>query len=142
MSQQDLQKHVHAAARVFTNTKKVKHITPEPRSLNWLPVCLNIRFKMLPLLYKVLNALGPKYISDLLLHYDPSRPLGSSGTALLTAPGVKTKHGQEAAFFVTKIQLKPYCFLLLFKYLICCVFLFFYSGAYSILFISQQPAAS
>ena len=37
-----------------------------------------------------------KYISDLLLCYEPSRPLRSSGTGLLSAPRVKTEHGQAA----------------------------------------------
>lgn len=46
------------------------------------------------LVYKALHGLPPKYISDLLLHYERSRPLRLSGAGLLT---VKTKHG-EAAF--------------------------------------------
>ena len=52
------------------------HITPVLRSLHWLPVCERIDFKILQLVYKVLNGLGPKYISDLLLHYEPSRLSG------------------------------------------------------------------
>ena len=42
-----------------------------------------------------LNGLDPKYISDLLLNYEPSRTLRSSGQ--LSVPRVRTKHG-EAAF--------------------------------------------
>lgn len=38
------------------------------------------------------NGLGPQYISDLLLHDDPSRPLRPSGTSLLSVPRVRTKH--------------------------------------------------
>ncbi len=87
----------NAAARVLTKTKKVDHITPVLRSLHWLPVCQRIDFKILLLVYKALNGLGPKYISDLLLRYEPSRPLRSSGAGLLSVPRVKTKQG-EAAF--------------------------------------------
>ncbi len=87
----------NAAARVLTKTKKVDHITPVLRSLHWLPVCQRIDFKILLLVYKELNGLGPKYISDLLLRYEPSRPLRSSGAGLLSVPRVKTKQG-EAAF--------------------------------------------
>ena len=87
----------NAAARVLTKTKKVDHITPVLRSLHWLPVCQRIDFKILLLVYKALNGLGPKYISDLLVRYEPSRPLRSSGTALLFVPRVRTKQG-EAAF--------------------------------------------
>ena len=87
----------NAAARVLTKTKKVDHITPVLKSLHWLPVCQRIDFKILLLVYKALNGLGPKYISDLLIPYEPSRPLRSSGTGLLSVPGVRTKRG-EAAF--------------------------------------------
>ncbi len=65
------------------------------RSLHWLPVCQRIDFKHL--VYKALNDLGPKYIVDLLLHDEPSRPLRWSGTGLLSVPRLKTEHG-EAAF--------------------------------------------
>ena len=44
-------------------------------------------------LYKALNDLGPKYISDLLRHQEPSRPLRSSGTGPLWVPRVKTNNG-------------------------------------------------
>ena len=87
----------NAAARVLTKTRKVDHITPVLKSLHWLPVPQRIDFKILLLVYKSLNGLGPKYISDLLLHYDPPRPLRSSGTGLLVVPRVRTKQG-EAAF--------------------------------------------
>ena len=59
------------------------HITPDPGSLYWLCVCHRIDFKLLLLVYKALNGLGPQYISDLLLRYEPSRPLRLSGTACL-----------------------------------------------------------
>ncbi|XP_068571421.1 uncharacterized protein [Cebidichthys violaceus] len=96
-STRKLQLIQNAAARVLTKTKKVDHITPVLRSLHWLPVQQRIDFKILLLVYKALNGLGPKYISDLLLPYVPSRPLRSSGTGLLSVPRVRTKHG-EAAF--------------------------------------------
>ena len=84
----------NAAARVLTNTKKIDHITPVLKSLHWLPVHQRIDFKILMLVYKSLNGLGPIYLSNLLLHYEPLR---SSGTGLLTIPRVGTKKG-EAAF--------------------------------------------
>ena len=93
----ELQLIQNAAARVLTRSKKVEHITPVLRSLHWLPVCHRIDFKILLTVYKSLNGLGPKYISDLLLHYIPPRPLRSSGTSLLVVPRIQTKQG-EAAF--------------------------------------------
>jgi len=87
----------NAAARVLTKTKKVEHITPVLKSLHWLPLSQRIDFKILLLVYKSLNGLAPKYITDLLSVYQPSRPLRSSGSSLLCIPRTRTKHG-EAAF--------------------------------------------
>ena len=87
----------NSAARVLTRTRKSDHITPVLKSLHWLPVCQRIDFKILLLVYKSLNGLAPIYISELLPHYEPSRPLRSSGTGLLAVPRIKTKYG-EAAF--------------------------------------------
>ncbi|XP_037631145.1 uncharacterized protein LOC119491325, partial [Sebastes umbrosus] len=89
----------NAAARVLTKTKKGDHISPVLRSLHWLPVSQKIDFKILLLVYKALNGLGPKYISDLLLCYEPSRPLRSSGSGLLSVPRVRTKHAEGAFSF-------------------------------------------
>ena len=134
MSQQDLKKFVHAfifsrlnycnwvftgfpkksirqlqliqniAVQVLTKTKKMDHITPVLRSLHCLSVCRRIDFKILLLISKALNGSGPKYISDLLLRNEPSRPLWSSRAGLLSIPRVTTKHGEAAfSFYVPHI---------------------------------------
>ena len=123
MSQQDLEELVHAfifsrldyCNGVFTGLPKKSirqqqliqnaavrsltrhHITPILRSLHWLPVCQRIDFKILPVVYKALNGLAAKSIVDLLSPYEPSGPLRSSSTGLLSVPRVRTKHA-EAAF--------------------------------------------
>lgn len=79
----------NAITQVLTNTKKVNHNTPVLRSLHWLPVSHRIDFKILLMVYKPFNGLGAKYISDLLLNYELSRPLSSSGTGLLSVPRVR-----------------------------------------------------
>ena len=58
-----------------------------------------IDFKVLLLVFKCLNGLGPSYMSDLLLPYQPSRTLRSSGTGLLEVPKVRTKTYGEASFY-------------------------------------------
>ncbi len=83
----------NAAARILTRTRKSEHITPVLRSLHWLPVTFRIDFKVLLLVYKSLNGLGPKYIADMLTEYKPNRPLGSSQ---LEIPRVHTKQGESA----------------------------------------------
>ncbi len=62
----------NAAARILTRTRTSEHITPVLRSLHWLPVTFRIDFKVLLLVYKSLNGLGPKYIADTLIEYKPN----------------------------------------------------------------------
>ncbi len=76
----------NAAARILTRTRKSEHITPVLRSLHWLPVTFRIDFKVLLLVYKSLNGLGPKYIADMLTEYKPNRPLRSLGSSQLEIP--------------------------------------------------------
>ena len=91
----------NSAARVLTKTRRRDHITPVLKSLHWLPVQFRIDFKVLLLVYKCLNGLGPSYLSDLLVPYVPSRSLRSSGRALLDIPSAKfrkTKSQGSSAF--------------------------------------------
>ncbi|KAK7899424.1 hypothetical protein WMY93_020277 [Mugilogobius chulae] len=89
----------NAAARVLTRTRKYDHISPVLRSLHWLPVAQRIDFKTALLVFKSLHGLAPKYISDMLVRYEPSRTLRTSGTGLLLVPRVRTKHGESAFQF-------------------------------------------
>ncbi len=76
----------NAAARILTRTRKYEHITPVLRSLHWLPVTFRIDFKVLLLVYKSLNGIGPKYMADMLTEYKPNRPLRSLGSSQLEIP--------------------------------------------------------
>ncbi len=71
----------------WIQTEAWSHITPVLRSLHWLPVTFRIDFKVLLLIYKYLNGLGPKYIADMLTEYKPNRPLSFR---------VHTKQGESA----------------------------------------------
>ena len=94
---QQLQFIQNAAARVLTRTKRSEHITPVLKSLHWLPVSYRIDFKVLLLVYKSLNGLGPEYMNDILVEYKPSRVLRSTDSGQIVEPRVQTKNG-EAAF--------------------------------------------
>ena len=94
----DLQLLQNSAARVLTKTRKRAHITLVLKSLHWLPVCFRIDFKVLLMVFKCLRGLGPSYLSELLLPYEPSRSLRSSGTGPLIIPKVKTRTYGEASF--------------------------------------------
>ncbi len=86
----------NAAAMILTRTRKSEHITPVLRSLHWLPVTFRIDFKVLLLVYKSLNGLGPKCIADVLTAYKPNRPLRSVGSSQLEIPRVHAKQGESA----------------------------------------------
>jgi len=150
----NLQLLQNSAARVLTKTRGQAHITPVLKSLHWLPVCFSIDFKVLLLVFKCLNGLGPSYLSDLLLSYQPSQILKSSGTGLLVIPKVRTKTHGEAAFShyglhlwnslpksirtaetvdVFKRRLKTHLFNLAFNWFLL---LFFYYILFYILFLS------
>ena len=57
----------NSAARLLTKTSYCSHVTPVLMSLHWILIKFRIRFKILLLIYKVLNGLAPEYISELLL---------------------------------------------------------------------------
>ena len=86
----------NAAARLLTKTKKREHISPVLASLHWLPVTFRIDFKVLLITYKALNGQGPKYISDSLINYTPTRTLRSSDAGLLEVRISNKKIGDSA----------------------------------------------
>uniref|UniRef100_A0A3P9LR34 Reverse transcriptase domain-containing protein n=2 Tax=Oryzias latipes TaxID=8090 RepID=A0A3P9LR34_ORYLA len=94
----NLQLLQNSAARVLTRTRGREHITPVLKSLHWLPVRFRIDFKILLMVYKCFYGLGPSYLNDILLKYEPSRTLRSSGAGLLVVPKVRTKTYGEASF--------------------------------------------
>ena len=70
-----LQMIQNAAATVLTKTKRTDHITHILKYLHWLPVSYRIDFKALLLVFKSLNGIGPKYLSDMFQQYIPFRSL-------------------------------------------------------------------
>ncbi len=83
----------NAAATSLTRTRKSEHITPVLRSLHWLPVTFRVDFKVILLVYKSLNGLGPIYIADMFAEHKPNRPLRSLGSSQLETPKVHKKQG-------------------------------------------------
>lgn len=86
----------NAASRILTKTKRREHITPVLKSLHWLSIIYRIEFKVLLIVLKTVNGLGPKYISRMLYDYQPTRALRSVGAGQLVVPRVKTKQGEMA----------------------------------------------
>ena len=91
----------NSATRLLTGTRKHEHITPVLRDLHWLPVHKRICFKILLMTFKCLNQLAPSYLSDLLIHYRPSRTLRLSDKELLVQLRCHLKtYGQRAFSFI------------------------------------------
>ena len=61
----------NAAAKIITKSKKFDRVNPLLRQLHWLPISKHI--KVLLLVYKSLNGMGPVYLRDLLIYYKPKR---------------------------------------------------------------------
>lgn len=57
-----------------------------------------INLEVILLVFKCVNGLGPFYLSDLLLPYQPSRSLKSSNANLLSTPKVRIKMHGEVSF--------------------------------------------
>ncbi len=95
----------NAAARVLTRTRKYDHISPVLSRLHWLPTKHRIDFKILLMTYKALNGLAPQYLSELLSHYSPPRPLRSQNSGRLIIPRISksTAGGRSFSFLAPKL---------------------------------------
>ncbi len=89
----------NAAARVLTRTRKYDHIGPVLSTLHWLPIKHRIDFKILLITYKALNGLAPQYLSELLSHYSPPRPLRSQNSGVLIIPRISKSTAGGRSFF-------------------------------------------
>ena len=65
-SLEPLQRVQNMAARMVCRRKKFDRITPILQELHWLPVKLRIKYKLLSVVHKSLNGVGPSYLADLL----------------------------------------------------------------------------
>ncbi len=83
-----LQMVQNAAARVLIRTRKYDHISLVMSTLHWLPIKHRIDFTILLITYKSLNGLAPQYLSELLSHYSPPRPLRSQNSGHLKIPRI------------------------------------------------------
>ncbi|KAF7246934.1 Transmembrane protease serine 12 [Varanus komodoensis] len=77
------------AARLLTGTGRYVHMTPVLCQLHWLPIEVQVQFKVLVMTYKAPNGLGPGYLKERLRPYMPACTLRSAGEALLREPSMK-----------------------------------------------------
>ena len=78
-----LQAAFNAAARVIFNERRSCRITPLLRELHWLRVNERVEFKLCLMVYKALNCMAPRCLSDLcVLDSVQRRPLRSAATSV------------------------------------------------------------
>ncbi len=73
---------------VLTRNRKYDHISPVLSTLYWLPIKHRIDLKILLITYKALKGLASQYLSELLSHYSPPRPLRSQNSGHLIIPRI------------------------------------------------------
>ena len=71
------------AARFVSGARKFDHIGPILVKRHWLPISYRVVFKLLLLVFKALNGLGPRYLVELLQYQNHSRTLRSNFLELL-----------------------------------------------------------
>ena len=89
---------MNCATLLILGIGKYDHVTPILKSLHWLTSEARIHNKILCLTYKALNYLAPDYLSDSIIHYQPTRSLRSSKKGLLVVPNIRTKRYGSHAF--------------------------------------------
>ena len=93
-----VQRIQNTAARLISGARSRDSISPILHDLHWLPVEKRVMFKILIMCFKALNNLSPSYITDLIHHHIPARPLRSSSQNLLSVRPVKTHTYGNRAF--------------------------------------------
>jgi hypothetical protein len=93
-----LQRVQNAAARMITGSRKFDPITPHLVTLHWLPVRQRIEFKIAMLTFRSLDGSAPRYLSDLINLYHPTRTLRSSNSLDLIVPKTRLKTYGDRSF--------------------------------------------
>jgi len=73
-----IQKIQNCAARLIFRTSKQTHTTPLLEQLHWLPISYRIEYKLASMCFNIINGTAPKYLSDIVSLYTPSRNLRSA----------------------------------------------------------------
>ena len=77
-----LQRVQNMSARVIVKAQRYDEITPIRRDLHWLPIVRRCEYKLLLFAYMSINGIAPKYLSDMLELYKPTRTLRSKSSGM------------------------------------------------------------
>jgi hypothetical protein len=93
-----LQRVQNAAARLTIGSRRYDPISPHLKALHWLPVRQRIEYKIAMLTFRSLDGSAPKYLSDLITLYRPTRTLRSSQSLDLAIPATRLKAYGDRSF--------------------------------------------
>ena len=92
-----LQSIQNMCARFITGLHKYEHITPTLQALHWLKVPNRVEYKVLVLIFKCLNGVCPRYLSDE-LNTEHNRSLRSSSVGNLPVPKCRLSRTLKSCF--------------------------------------------
>ena len=94
----DRNSNMPRAVRLIFRSSGYQSVTVLMKDLDWLPVTSCVLFKVLVLVYKCRNGLGPGYLTSMLSAYTPVRGLRSASYGLLVEPQSRLKTVGDRAF--------------------------------------------
>ena len=86
------------AARFVCGARKFDHKSPILVKIHRLPISYRVVFKLLLLVFKAVNGLGPRYLAELLQYQNHSRTLRSNSLELLLQQKSNNKTYGDRAF--------------------------------------------
>ena len=95
-----LQRIQNIAARIVAKCPKSCHITPVLKDLHWLPIKERIDYKLLLLMYRVINNTAPVYLSELVKDINHERQTRSMTKGDVQVPRTNLKSCGDRAFSV------------------------------------------
>ena len=79
-----------------SGAREFDHISPILVKLHWLPISYHVVFKLLLLVFKALNGLGPRYLVELFQYQNHSRKLRPNFQELLLQQKSNKTYGDRA----------------------------------------------
>ena len=92
---QRLQRLQNKAARIIYLIPKMQSITPFLIELHWLPVKERINYKLLLLMFKIINGSSPVYLQNCVSYVNPGRHLRSVTSNKLNIPRTFRRDGEK-----------------------------------------------
>ena len=90
-----IQRVLNTTARVVSRSLKFAHTTPLLKDLHWLPVKFRVQFKIMLLLFKVMQG-DIVYLAEFVHYYQPRPGLRSECKSLLRLPRTRISYGDRS----------------------------------------------